>query len=387
MIYHVCPPDILFVRYCLERFEKIKPGVNRCIIIVSKHHLKPKHNIDNNLIDYFGQINTGIIKKINNSGCTAVVIHTLNDDILELALNLKEKIPVIWRSWGPDLHDLLYRDFKPLLPYTIELIKSRNIFIESIKKNLRPVRELVLNKASLQRARLLNKAEFLRRISFIATTTKTEYNLLTKQIPGIKAKYIQLNYRPFELHEISGAPINSNHNTIMVGHSSFPYHNHADVFFQLSGFPGFEFKTVVPLNYGNAKYRKKVIALGRKLLNPHSRYLIDFLPIDDYVREISRCDSFILNSKVQSGGANVIYSLLNGLKVYLREENPVYQDFIKAGLIMFSIQNDLNRDHLNDYRLSDSEKRENLKIMRSLFNPEKEIENARDLYTNLNIVV
>jgi hypothetical protein len=81
MIFHICPPDILFVKYCLERFENVKPGINRCIIIVSKHHLNAKHNIDNKLVDYFGPLSTNIVKRINQSDCSGVIIHTLNPDI------------------------------------------------------------------------------------------------------------------------------------------------------------------------------------------------------------------------------------------------------------------------------------------------------------------
>lgn len=387
MIFHICPPDILFVKYCLGKFEQVKPGSNRCIIIVSKHHINPQHNIDNKFVEYFGPLNTDITKRINKSDCSAVIIHTLNDEILELVLNLKESIPIIWRSWGPDLHDVIYPDFQPLLPNTKKLVSNRNTVIESVISKLRPVRNFLLKKNSIPGTRLHNKIEFLDRLRLIATVTHTEYNLLLGQIPGLKAEYIHLNYRPFELNQISEPAINFVQDTVMIGQSSFPYHNHADVFFQLSEFPDFTSKILVPLNYGNPIYRDKVIALGKKLFNSRAQYLIDFLPFDNYIKEIGRCYAFILNSKVQSGGANVIYSLLQGLKVYLRKENPVYKDFIKAGISLFSIQDELSREHLNGYRLSDSGKRENRQIVGSLFNPEREIENVRNIYKILNIKV
>jgi dTDP-N-acetylfucosamine:lipid II N-acetylfucosaminyltransferase len=385
MIFHICPPDILFVKYCLERFENVKPGINRCIIIVSKHHLNAKHNIDNKLVDYFGPLSTNIVKRINQSDCSGVIIHTLNPDILELVLNLKVNIPIIWRSWGPDLHDVIYPDFRPLLPETEKLVSNRNNILESALSKIRPVRDFVLKKTSSPAVRLKNKIEFLNRVKFIATVTNTEYNLLLAQVQGLKAEYIHLNYRPFELKKISEQTINCDQETVLVGHSSFPYHNHADLFFQLSEYSDFTSKILVPLNYGNTIYRDKVIALGKKLFNSRATYLIDFLPFDDYINEINRCHSFILNSKVQSGGANVIYSLLHGLKVYLRKENPVYKDFIKAGIKLFSIQDELSSEHLNQHRLSDSEKKKNTKILESLFNPGKEIENVQNIYKILNI--
>jgi dTDP-N-acetylfucosamine:lipid II N-acetylfucosaminyltransferase len=387
MIFHICPPDILFVKYCLERFENVVPGINRCVIIVSRHHINPQHNFDNKMVDYFGPLNANIAKRINESGCSGVIIHTLNDDILELALNLKENIPVIWRSWGPDLHNILYPDFQPLLPYTKKLVNKGNPVLESLKSKLRPVRDLLLNKTSVQGDKLFSKLEFFKRINYIATVTNTEYDLLLAQIPGLKAEHISLNYRIPDLNNISESTVNGDQNMVMVGHSSFPYHNHADTFFQLSGLSGFTSKILVPLNYGNAGYRDKVIALGNEIFNSDARYLIDFLPFNDYLKEICRCQSFILNSKVQSGGANVIYSLILGLKVYLRKENPIYKDFINAGIKLFTIQDELKSENLYGYMLSGSEKRENLQILNGLFNPDREIRNVRDIYKILGIKV
>jgi dTDP-N-acetylfucosamine:lipid II N-acetylfucosaminyltransferase len=387
MIIHICPPDILFVRYCLERFENVKPGMNRCFIIVSRQHLNAKHNINNKFVDYFGPLNSEIIKKINKSDCSGIIIHTLNDDILELALNLRESIPIIWRSWGSDLHDVIYPDFQPFLPQTKKLLSSRNIIFESAIKKLRPYRDFLLNKNTAQVTRLKKKMNFLTRVNYIATVTNTEYNLILGQMPELKAEFIHFNYRPFDLTKISEPEKNHRQDNIMVGHSSFAYHNHADIFFQLSEFADFTSRILVPLSYGNAIYRDKVIALGIKLFNSHAQYLTDFLQFDEYLRKISQCQAFILNSKVQSGGANIIYFLLKGLKVYIREENPVYKDYTNAGIKLFSIQTELSREHLIGYCLSESEIKNNVKIVEGLFNPEKEIENVKHIYRKLKIVV
>jgi dTDP-N-acetylfucosamine:lipid II N-acetylfucosaminyltransferase len=189
------------------------------------------------------------------------------------------------------------------------------------------------------------------------------------------------------LARISEPVMNYSQDAVMVGHSSFTYHNHADVFFQLSEFNDFTSRILVPLSYGNPIYRDKVIALGNRLFNSQIQYLNDFLPFDEYLREISRCHSFILNSKVQSGGANIIYFLLKGLKVYLREENPVYKDYIKAGIKLFSVQTELSRAHLIGYHLSESEIKNNIQIVKRLFSPEKEIENVKYIYKKLKIAV
>jgi dTDP-N-acetylfucosamine:lipid II N-acetylfucosaminyltransferase len=386
MIFHICPPDTLFVKFCVERFERLKPGINRCIIIVSSRHHNAEHSIDNKLVDYFGPLTNDIVKKINKSNCSAVIMHTLNDDLLELALNLNENIPLIWRSWGPDLHNLIYPEFQPLLPHTQKLVSNKSHLTESLFRNFRPLRNSIFSKALTPEERLRKKISFLKRVSLIATVTETEYKLLFSRIPELKIEKINLNYRQIDFNNISKNSTPIVRNSVMVGHSSFPYHNHADVFFQLSGFNEFSSTILVPVNYGNFLYRKKLIVLGKSIFGLRSHFLIDFLPFDDYIKVIGENKAFILNSKIQSGGANVIYSLILGLKVYLRNENPIYTDFKNAGIKLFSVQDDLSSDHLEGYVLSDAEKRNNIQIVRSLFNTEREIENVRKIYSYLNIL-
>jgi hypothetical protein len=157
MIFHICPPDIKFIPSLINRFEKIKPGFNRCVIIVSTHHKNPRIDLDRNLIEYFGPLNEEISHRIIRSDCQGIVVHTLNDDILELSLNLLRHFPVIWRSWGTDLHDILYPDLNLLLPYTQELVYGRNRFYQSSIKSLRHLYHHISGKDKERKGRALKK--------------------------------------------------------------------------------------------------------------------------------------------------------------------------------------------------------------------------------------
>ena len=386
MIFHICSPEILFIRSLLDRFEQVKPGFNRCIIIVSRHHKNSMHNIDKNLIEYIGPLNKSIIQRINESKCQGVVIHSLNDDILELSLELAGRVPVIWRSWGPDLHDILYPDFNPLLPYTKRLVAGRNKIYEFAIDLLRPVHNLITGRKKESENRVLKKLEFLKKVKFIATATLTEFILLQKRVPNMKANHIKLNYRSLDINRLPGLINNANSKNIMVGHSSFSYHNHADVFYQLSN-DSYNESLIAPLNYGNVFYRDKIIAFAKKLLKTQVNFLIDLLKFDDYLGIINSCSAFILNSKVQSGGGNIIYFLYQGSKVYLREENPIFRDFTDLGIKLFSIQKELNNTHILQRDLSTDDKLKNRKIIESLFNSNKEKENVINAYKAFNINV
>lgn len=374
MILHICPPDTKFIRSLIGRFEQVKPGFNRCVIIVSKQHSNPTTSIDKSLIDYFGPYTKDIIQKIITSKCQGIVIHTLNDDILELSLNLIGRIPIVWRSWGADLHDLLYSDYNLLLPYTQNLVYGGSI-LRPATNILRPLYRQITGKEVKMKSRILKKIRFLKNVDFIATATRTEFSLLQKRIPGIKAQYLPLNYRSLDLGKLPGLLSNYNPGSIMVGHSGYSYLNHADILFKLKE-NFFSGTIMLPLNYGNVDYIKKLIILGKKLFNGQIDFLTDFLEFGDYLKHISNYDSFILNSKVQSGGGNIIYFLYQGSKVYLREENPVFIDFREQGIKIFSIQKELSSSHILGEHISREDKENNRKILEVLFGQAKERENV-----------
>lgn len=386
MIYHICPPDTKFIRPLLDRFELVKPDFNRCIIIVSRHHADHKTDINIDRIMYYGPIKKEIIKIIKTSDCDGIVVHALNDDILELSLDLARHFPVIWRSWGPDLHDILYPDLNLLLPYTQELIFGRNLSYQASMKLLRALYHQISGKVQKRKDRVLKKLEFLKSIDFIATTTRTEFMLLQKEIPGMKAKFIPLNYRSLDLKKLPELNSNKNVDAIMVGHSSHSYHNHTDIFYQLKN-DSFDGAISVPLNYGDTGYRDKLINLGKKLFDGQIDFLTNFLRFDNYLDFIKSYSAFILNSKVQSGGGNIMYFLIQGSKVYLREENPIFQDYIENGVKLFSIQKDLSTQNLLYRDISFEDKVNNRIIVVNLFNSQSEKRNVINVYKCFNIAI
>jgi len=161
----------------------------------------------------------------------------------------------------------------------------------------------------------------------------------------------------------------------MVGHSSYPYHNHSDVFYQLRD-SLFEGRITVPLSYGDPDYGKKLIRLGRTLFIDRINFMTEFLKFDEYLEFIKKFDAFILNSKVQSGGGNIIYFLFQGSKVFLREENPAYQDYKEYGIKLFSIERDLQSGNMFFDDLSWHDKILNREIIENLYNSERERENV-----------
>lgn len=384
MIFHICPPDNKFIRSLIERFERVKPGYNKCIIIISRHHKNPGIDLDKSLIEYAGPLNETIIERIRRSACRGVIIHTLNDDILELSLNLPDHLPSIWRSWGTELYDLTGQENNLLLPATKKLVEGKSRLFRSSATFLRKGYHQVSGIEKLKKERKSKKREFLKRISFISTVTRTEYLNLKKHVTELNADRLILNYRSLDLKELPGIVNNNKRNDIIIGHSSYSYHNHADIFYILKD-GSFKGSLIVPLSYGNVSYKKKIMALGKKMFNGQIDFLTRFLSFEDYLEFIGNYSAFIQNSRAQSGGGNTIYFLYQGSKVYLREENPIWTDFIEEGIKLFSIQKDLNPGHILEERIPPADILNNRKIIESLFGSQSERENVVKAYGAFSI--
>ena len=80
-----------------------------------------------------------------------------------------------------------------------------------------------------------------------------------------------------------------------------------------------------------------------------------------------------------------VLAQLQGSKVYLREENPIFRDYTDLGIKLFSIQKELNNTHLLNENLSIDDKLKNRKIIKNLFNSNREKANVLNAYKAFNI--
>lgn len=375
MIYHISAPDILFVNNAIIMFESIRQSENKCIIIANNNYHNRKLSIDSKYIEYIGPVCNEVEAIINSNECTGVVIHSLNKEILNLALSIRKNIPIFWRSWGSELHDLIYNKFNPYYGIT-----KKYIIKTKVKYNINPfiytrlskIFQIITGKYFEAYNYKKNKIEFLRRVNLISTTTEYEYNMLKQCIKGISANFIRYSYLPLGYDDIIKTVNFSNGNNIMIGHSSFPLHNHLEIFNIIKDFNFGNSRIVCPLSYGDELYKQIIIQNGRSLFKNLFEPITEFIPYEEYQQLISSCGSFILNSKVQQAGGNIISFLRMGGKVYLPEENPYYIEFKKIGITLFSIERDLTESHLINRSMLDDEKVNNEMIINNIYNEKSE---------------
>lgn len=369
MIYHISFPHRPFLQGSIEIFEQVAPNKNRVILITNKQNENNPCEIDNKLLIYKGRLTGEVVDLVNSPECSGVFFYWITNEIIELALSINKEKPIYYRSYGPELNGIIYKDTtcfhepetKKLLHHTIKRI---------FKGLFRPLFHILKRDFFNNRRNFQRRILFFQRINFIGTVTQYEYFRLKKKIPRFNAENItSILIRPTKIPSV----FSEDAQNIMIGHSSISYNNHADVFKLISQIGTSDAKFIVPLSYGNKIYAEKVKLLGEKMLGDKFVPLNRYLPMTNYNNIIENCHSFISFCFIQQGVANIDRFLLTGGKVYLHINSPIYIDRKNQGFTIFSIQQDLTYDHLYNYKLTTDHKIKNRELLINLFYSDEKI--------------
>lgn len=309
-----------------------------------------------------------------NDYADVIILHSLFSLPLDLFKHIHPKTKVVWLAWGYDLYHGKYgmeplikisslygsytkeymdaQDYQPKLP---SLIKSK--IREFVSMVLWPATDSILNEA-------------LRRIDYFGGYPG-EYNLIERNgcfraenidysYPLISNLYSKDNIENFS-DDMPG--------NILVGNSATETNNHIDVFVTIEKIVPADKRIIVPLSYGSHTYREYVISKGCDIFAEQFQPLVDYMPLTEYQLLLQSCSVAIFGHERQQAVGNVIMSLWNGAKVFLSENSIVYKYLRSQGLILYTIQNDLNKDTICD-SLSRKEILSNRKIVSNNFSNE-----------------
>jgi hypothetical protein len=210
-------------------------------------------------------------------------------------------------------------------------------------------REKALGRPYYSHGRFINSFE---NIKYFFSFLKSDYENVSNY-SNATIQHKLFSYLSFEqfFNESSRSEkfIRKNHQTtIMINHNGDPILNHFDILERLL-FIKNKFKLVLPLAYGNTKYINHLKKFCFKNFNCcQLEFWEDFISPSEYSEKLLSINVAIFNISVQKGIGNILPLLWNGTKVYLREESPIFIDFIKLGFCIFSIQNDLTEESLTN---------------------------------------
>lgn len=348
-ILHIALDD-KFIDSANWQFEKIFPGSNKFYITTNNSNYSTKFvKISNNVIVLHENSKSQKQILTELGAYNLIVLHGLDDFQCQIILKANKDQKFLWLFWGYEVYN-----YKKEYLNAIYGIETRIHFIDKQKKGiknfyLRQYFELV------SRLKINSRFRAIKRINYFGTLIKEEFTKL-KELKIINASFFRFSYYPIEyiLEGYEESYILGNN--ILLGNSATPSNNHIEAFEIINKFNLEGRKVIVPLSYGDNRYRDELLKIGNILLNGSFIPLTEFLLINEYNKIIKKCSIFILNSYRQQGVGNIIAMLWMGAKVFLDERNTAYMYLKRIGCKVFSINKDMdpaNENALSPLALSD----------------------------------
>jgi dTDP-N-acetylfucosamine:lipid II N-acetylfucosaminyltransferase len=298
--------------------------------------------------------------------CNALIIHYLGLPAARVINRAPRGVTVAWSAWGGDLHELLPAGGSELIaPRTRRLLDQlgptpddRSV-VGRARALIRPVRRRLVVDRILRRA--------IRRVDVFSAPVPGDYDVLQRALPGlVHAEYAQLNYVSVErtlsrgLRAVTG-------DDILVGNSASATNNHADVFDQLAGLELGSRKVLVPLSYGDTRYRDAVIAYGRQALGACLEPIVDFMPLERYNELISRCSIAVMGHRRQEAVGNIATLMQAGARVFIDRASPVFSDLSARGAVISGLDGLTTDGSSCLVPLTDDQRNTNRNVLRSVW--------------------
>ena len=342
-----------FLQNIQEIFEKENSFKNQYIIL--EPFIFKKRILTGNLenckrinFHFFNLFNKLLIKK--NS---IVILHGLNYWNSNFLIERKD-LKIFSLLWGGELYSnpLINSRYSSLLKKEMSFLRKGYEFLNyGIWK--------INSKYEIMKTALYNS-------EYIAMM-KEEFEYFTKLgYLNKNSTFFRFNYFPIEHKLKLIEKLNKSPRTkIIIGKSAKPEENHFEIINILKGFNESLGDIIIPVSYGDKKYKEKLIKYGIDSFGYNFKPIRDFLPLEDYLKVLSECRIAIFGQKRQMGYGNILYLLLLGIKIFLDKDSLIYSYLKKNKVFIFSIQDDLNNNSINN-DLSFNEIEHNIVTIKSL---------------------
>jgi len=332
MILNISPDD-KFVPFLLDIFEEAVPGESLWRVYTDKPTQSFAALSDRQQVvgrDYFWSE----AFKLDIQKADSIIFHSFFLTSLEqllVLLQLPKNTPVLWRGWGADYYSILQaKGMQLILPETSTLMGGdgslKRVFVKQFPKKL-------LNAIISRIAGQYINSKLIERVNYFSCCVPDEFEVLQRGAPNFGAQFLPLNYYSAEdiflrgdnLQDLSGRDI-------LLGNSATASNNHIEAMRVLSKLGMVGRKVVVPLSYGDMKYKEKILKVGADILGESFVPLISFMPLAEYNQAVSGCGNLVMNHIRQQAMGNISSALLRGGRVFLRPENPIYRYYTRMGV-------------------------------------------------------
>ncbi len=366
-------PDSQFIQYLSGLFEAAVPGASHYLITSASITEKLKFPVKTESFTVLARGMRGALSiPMQVSSCDMIIVHGMSPYGVVAFLASPRKTVRVWSGWGFDY----YGD--ELDPSTALLSDATRALLEDVSTNCRP---LSLRKNISNKTFAYAKKYAARRTDYFSAPISSDLDVFKKKYKTFLGKYSQLNYGTTteDVSRGSGTVTGSN---ILVGNSSSPTNNHADILDMLARHDLGARKVIVPLSYGDPIYREIIIKRGKDILGESFVPLVDFLPIEKYLSIIKSCNLVLMNHRRQQGLGNICNALSQGARVYLDTISPIYIFLMEKGAIVGNIR-DLAADSLPLTRSSMEDVAKNRAVLEGVWGCDQVRDNVERLLNHV----
>lgn len=325
IIYHILKRSA-FLKETINIFSKLPFNNKYCIV--------DKHNESDVQLSFYNSFNE-LVNEINDNA-DIVIIHSVFFNLRRISNITK---PIIWCSWGYDIYSS--KEYKRHRLITISKYKQeterylRKVNV-CLRRTLTIIKDFILQDNTQKQWK-----KFYKQVTAIAPVIKNEFDLIRYQNPDYQFKYFYFKYLDYEdqlLYNSDYSP------EILLGNSATVENNHLDILKCLKD-RNIDTKICIPISYGDKMYKQYLKKNNR---NRNIIFLEKFMPKDAYYKYISNYGNVIIGCLRQQAMGNVYRALRTGKRLFLYKDSIIYK-FLKAeGYIIFSIEDDLTQDLINN---------------------------------------
>lgn len=322
-----------------------------------------------------------IVKNITKKDKVIIHWYDLKTGLFILK-HLNKEVPLYVALWGGEFYEdpYLYHINWIHDKKTLEFVKNNNIVPEKYNKKFYYFfKKLWLQLTYKSKAEKLfkQKTATIKRINklLLPKYNEAEISLIKKIYNLNQLDFLDFNYDQnvdlASFINIENKKRKDNVTNIQIGNSATESNNHVDALEILKKIKNENINIILPMSYGNSKYSSFVKENGNKWFSEKIKYIENFVPRDEYMKQLSEIDICIMYHNRQQAFGNCVPLLILGKKLFLKKENPLYLFFESIGVKIFDANEILNMDFETfKHELTEEEKINNKTILINLFSEE-----------------
>lgn len=339
MILHLLFDD-KFADYVINQFSNVAKIKSTFILVSYGKQIKYVTLLDN--VKHIDLNDGNYLKLLMDeiSSHTAVIFHGLFHPWQEELIKcIPNNIKKAWYFWGGEIYG---RD------------DINSTFLAPLSKTINSIHKLYAKRKN----QYFIPKKYFKCIDYCLTSVEEEYEFAKRYFD---TDFEFLWYTCYNIEETIGLSLIDNKcdgNNIWIGNSATIENNYFDILFKLKSLKVKERKVIIPLSYGAPWVKKWCNKLGYLLFKDKFNPLLDFLPREEYNKQMLGCSVMIQPHLRPQAHGNIITGLWLGMRVYLSEKCIEYKFFKRLGVVVFSIEKDLKFDNPNVFNLLSKEEHE-----------------------------